>query len=315
MEFVSMSNLINKLIVMKRLPVFILLLLIFVSCNHSIKDQELESKDLSTEQIQKPEPPAEDKKIEKQNQLFSDSTGTIQQAPANNSSHKIDWDKKIIKTANLKIEVKDFKSFADIAHKAAKQYGGYIANEEQNQSTEKIESIISIKVPVDQFESLLNQLPSNDSKLIERKISTEDVTGEVVDTKSRLQAKEQMRSKYLEFLKQSKNMEDVLKVQSEINEIQEEMESASGRINYLSHQSAYSTINLTFYQPLPGFVPTDKAPNFSYRIIEAFNAGLGFIAEIFIGLISIWTLLLVFIAGWVLYKKKNLSVTTSKQKL
>ena len=169
-----------------------------------------------------------------------DSTGGISlqgSVPGQNP----DWDKKIIKTGFLKLEVKDFKMFSDLVHRSAKQYGGYVANEEQSQSNEKKESVISIKVPVEQFESLMNQLPSDSDKIIEKKITTEDVTGEVVDTKSRLQAKEQMRLKYLEFLKQAKNMEDVLKVQDEINSIQEEMESASGRINYLSHQSVYST--------------------------------------------------------------------------
>jgi len=163
--------------------------------------------------------------------------------------------------------------------------------------------------------NLLDQLPSNDGKVIERKISTQDVTGEVVDIKSRLQAKEQMRLKYLEFLKQSKNMEDVLKVQNEINEIHEEMESASGRKNYLSHQSAFSTINLTFYQPSPGYTPTDKTPNFSNRIIDAFKTGLNFITEIFIGVISIWPLLLVLVTGWILYKKRRVNLTASRQKL
>ncbi|MEJ7822849.1 MAG: DUF4349 domain-containing protein, partial [Chitinophagaceae bacterium] len=175
----------------------------------------------------------------------TDSTGTssqlILQGSAPNQS--ADWDKKIIKTAFLKLEVKDFKTYSNIVHQAAKQYGGYVANEEQNQSEEKIESTISIKVPVEKFESIMNQLTSGAEKMVEKKITTEDVTGEVVDTKSRLLAKAQMRLKYLEFLKQSKNMEDVLKVQSEINNIQEEIESASGRVNYLSHQSAFSTVN------------------------------------------------------------------------
>ena len=54
---------------------------------------------------------------------------------------------------------------------------------------EKSESIIVIKVPVEQFESMMNQLPGNDNKILERKITTEDITGEVVDIKSRLEAK------------------------------------------------------------------------------------------------------------------------------
>ena len=306
---------------MKKLLVFFFSFSIFASCNNlsKAKNSELSSQDLVMEE-QKPTPsklPAQaDTTILKQNQLFSDSSlSSPHPTPVGNNSTYNDWDKKIIKNATLKIEVKDFKTFTDVVHKAAKQYGGYIANEELNQSNEKLESVISIKVPVDQFESLLNQLPSGDSKVVERKITTDDVTGEVVDTKSRLQAKEQMRLKYLEFLKQSKNMEDVLKVQSEINNIQEEMESASGRINYLSHQSFFSTINLTFYQTLPGYVPTDKAPGFSARIIDAFKTGLNFITEIFIGIISIWPLFLIVITVWILYKKRNVSLASSRQKL
>jgi hypothetical protein len=200
-------------------------------------------------------------------------------------------------------------------HKAVRQYGGYIAGEEQNETDGRTESIVTIKVPVDQFESIMNQLPASAEKIIERKITTEDVTGEMVDTKSRLQAKEQMRLKYLEFLKQAKNMEDVLKVQSEINDIQEEMESASGRINFLSHQSAYSTINLTFFQPLPGYNPQINNPGFLSRTSDAFNRGINFIKEILIGLVSIWPLLILIFTGWFIFKRRTLAFISAKQKL
>ncbi|MEO8413605.1 MAG: DUF4349 domain-containing protein [Ginsengibacter sp.] len=214
-----------------------------------------------------------------------------------------DWDKKIIKTAELKLEVKDFTSYSNVVHNNSKRYGAYIASEDQRESTEKKEATISIKVPVEQFENLLNVLPSDSGKILEKKITSEDVSAEVVDTKSRLQAKEQMRLKYLEFLKQAKNMEDVLKVQGEINNLQEEMESASGRINYLSHQSAYSTINVTFYQPLAGYDPSNDAPGFASRITTAFKNGFQFIAEIFIGFVSIWPLWLLAFLVWILFKK------------
>jgi hypothetical protein len=250
------------------------------------------------------------------NIIATDSTGTIntqvlQGIPGQNP----DWDKRIIKTAVLKVEVKDFKSYTQIVHNAAKQYGGYIANEEQNESEGKIESTISIKVPVGQFESIMTLLPTNAEKIVDKKITTEDVTGEVVDTKSRLQAKGQMRLKYLEFLKQAKNMEDVLKVQSEINDIQEEIESASGRVNYLSQQSAFSTINLTFYQPMAGYNPNNDNPGFITKLITAFKTGCNFIADIFIGVVSIWPLFLLVIIGWIFFKRRSLALIAAKQKL
>lgn len=224
----------------------------------------------------------------------------------------IDWDKKIIKTATLKLEVKDFKGYNDDIHKTVKQFGGYIAQEQQNLSDEKSETIISIKVPVSQFETMMNQLPGGNGNVLEKNISTEDVTGEVVDTKSRLEAKKQMRLKYLEFLKLSKNMEEVLQVQNEINSIQEEIESAAGRVEFLSHQSSYSTINLTFFQPLAGYKPTKETPSFFTRTSQAFKMGTNWIADLFVALISIWPILLIMAGVYIGWKKLKPSKVISQ---
>ena len=210
--------------------------------------------------------------------------------PVVKPSVNIDWDKKIIKTATVKLEVKKFKTYNEGLHKKIKQYGGYIASEDNFFTEEKSEMLVTIKVPVQQFEALMNELGGADSKLIERSIKTEDVTGQVVDTKSRLEAKKQMRLKYLEFLKQSKNMAEVLQVQAEINSIQEEIEAAAGRIQYLSNQSAYSTINLTFYEPLNGFNPGNDKPTFFSSVLEAFKTGATFIKTLLLGFITIWPL-------------------------
>ena len=296
---------------MKKLLLLLFTLAIFAACHRSTTGNN--EKPVTQNLTLESKPPAADEAMDK---VASDSTRTTSdQIILQGTSPNSDWDKKIIKTANLKLEVKDFKAYSDIVHKAAKQYGGYVANEEQNQSEQKIESTITIKVPVDQFESIMNQLPSGAEKVVEKKIATEDVTGEVVDTKSRLQAKEQMRLKYLEFLKQSRNMGDVLKVQSEINNIQEEIESASGRINYLSHQSAFSTVNLTFYQPLTGYTPPNENPGFFTRTLTAFKSGFSFIGDLLIGVITIWPLLLFLFIGWLIVKKYRLGIITAKQKL
>ncbi len=288
---------------------FIITLFIFsmlISCNRESKQSEYTITDLKDDVAEKP-PLQQNGSNEKQKipvgnfPLTSTDSGIIP-IPVKDAANP-DWDKKIIRTATLRLEVKDFKKYNDNVHKTVKQFGGYIAQEEQNLSEEKTETDISIKVPVAQFETMMNQLPGDDAKVLERKVSTEDVTGEVVDTKSRLEAKKQMRIKYLEFLKQSKNMEEVLQVQNEINSIQEEIESAAGRVEYLSRQSAYSTINLTFYQPINGYRPFDGAPSFYTRLTGAFKTGGGLIADLFVGLVSVWPLLLMVFAIYLGLKK------------
>ena len=278
-QWVSHSS---KLIVMKAKLLFpaILIFSIFISCNRADHAKE------SVADLKVLEPP-KTTDAEKQQipvgtikQPFTDSTASpLQSAVTPNP----DWDKKMIKTGTIKLEVKNFKNFSNNVHKIIKQFGGYIAQEEQNTTDGKTETAITIKVPVEQFENMINQLPGDEEKVLERKINTEDVTGDIVDTRSRLEAKKQMRTKYLEFLKQSKNMEEVLQVQNSVNNIQEEMESAAGRIQSLSHQSAYSTINLSFYEPVSGYTAPDENPSFLTRISNAFKTGGSWIADLGLG--------------------------------
>jgi hypothetical protein len=224
---------------------------------------------------------------------------------SNNPSANPDWDKKIVKTADISLEVKKYKAFNALLHNAAKQFGGYIAQEEQSQSASRIENVVTLKVPVGQFDEAVSQLTSitDSDKLIQKKISSEDVTGEVVDTKSRMEAKREVLQRYLELLKQARNMGEILKVQAEINSIQEEIEAANGRVAYLSHSAAMSTINLDYYEVLDAAAQPDPDPSFFYKLRLAFTEGGAWLGSLLLGLISIWPLLLAGLFAWLGLRK------------
>ncbi|HEX4373513.1 MAG TPA: DUF4349 domain-containing protein, partial [Puia sp.] len=175
----------------------------------------------------------------------------------------------------------------------------------------KIENTISIKVPVDQFDNAISELVTSNEKIIEKKITSDDVTTEMVDTKSRMEAKKQVRLRYLDLLKQAKNMDEILQVQNEINDIQEQLESAAGRIEYLNHSSAFSTINLTFYQIVNSSAPNEKEPSYLHQIAEAFKEGLKWVGSLLVALISLWPLWIGVIIIWVVIRK----IRTSKIKI
>ena len=216
---------------------------------------------------------------------------------------KIDWDKKIIKNATINLEVKNYQSFNDLLHGTIKRFAAYVAQEEQNQTDYKIENTITIKVPVDQFDDLVTTLTTGEQKLIDKKITSEDVTTQVVDTRSRMEAKKQVRVKYLDLLKEAKNMEEILNVQKEINGIQEDIEAANGRIEYLSHSAAFSTINLSYFQVLNASAKNDGEASYGTKIWRSFKIGWHWVGELLIGLISIWPLFFLGFACWFAYKK------------
>jgi len=214
-----------------------------------------------------------------------------------------EWDKKIIKTALLNLEVKDYTGYYSSLREKIKNLGGYIAQEEQRQSAYKIENTLVIKVPVEQFDNALVQLTDKAEKLNEKKITSQDVSAEYIDTRSRMESKKQVRQQYIALLKQAKNMEDILNVQSEINSIQEEIEAAAGRVEFLGHSSAYSSINLTYYQVLNSSASDNDKPSFGTRISAAFKTGWEWITSLFVGLVSVWPLCLVTFFALIFYRR------------
>jgi hypothetical protein len=232
----------------------------------------------------------------------------VQQQPV----AKPDWDKKIIKTAVLNAEVEDYNKFYTSLREKVRNLGGYIAQEEQTQSDYKIENAVMVKVPVDQFDNAVIQLTANTQKINDKKITSQDVTTEVIDTKSRLEAKKQVRLRYIDLLRQAKNMQEILSVQSEINGIQEDIESAAGRIAYLGHSSTYSTIHFTYYQVLNSDAKDKEKPSFASELGSAFNIGWNWIGNVFIGIVTLWPLALLVFAIIIIYKKTKMKLKSAK---
>jgi hypothetical protein len=247
-----------------------------------------------------------EKKDEEQKQKPGQTNDRKQQPPIVAKVATPDWEKKIIKTASVNIEVEDYNKYYASIREKVKGMGGYIAQEEQSQSDYKIENSMLIKVPVDQFDNAVAVLSGNVKKINERKISSEDVTAEVVDTKSRIEAKKQVRQRYMDLLGQARNMEEILNVQSEINGIQEEIESATGRIEYLGHSSSFSTISLTYYQVLNVLAKEEQKqqdPSFGEKVKNALGTGWEIVSSLFIGILTLWPLILASFFAWLLYKR------------
>jgi hypothetical protein len=275
--------------ILKRMLVCILCIPLFITCNTIQSENKSPASDqLADNNVPPNNQPGEYK--------ANDTVGQAGNSVVRTSGRDLgnEWAKKKIKTASLNMEVKEYKDFAVGLREVINKSGGYIAKEEQSQSAYKMENTVEIKIPVDQFDQVVNSLASLAFKLNERKIESEDVTAAVVDTRSRLESKKQVRLKYLDLLKQAKNMSEILQVQKEIDDIQEEIEAASGRINYLAHAAALSTIRLTYFQVLnPGAIGND-GPSYGMRLLNSWKSGATWMGELVIGLLSVWPLFILF---------------------
>ncbi len=215
---------------------------------------------------------------------------------------------EIIRTAHLVHEVKNSQVYSSYVRNRVRKLNAYIFKEDNNVADNRAQTTMVIKVPVALFDSLVAELMTKEVNPLQKNITSEDITSEIIDTRARLETRKATRAKYLEFLNKANKIDDVLKIQQEINNIQEDIESAEARLSQLSGQARYRTVNLTYFEPGSGYEDYDNNPGFWTRVGSAVKNGAGIFGEIFIAFITAWPF---WVAGLVLgflirkYRRRN----------
>jgi Domain of unknown function (DUF4349) len=209
--------------------------------------------------------------------------------------------KKIIHTANIRFKVDDLRK-AEISIKARVQaIGGYISNTNQNRQSGNLENSWTVRIPAEKFEAFLGDVEKESVYTESKNVSAEDVTAEYVDNDLRIKSKQKVFERYLELLKQAKNVQDIMAVEEQIRVIREEIEAKEGRQKYLNDQVSYSTITLNFYQE----TESSSAPEqpFYVKIWKNFVEGWNSFFAMIIGLFYLIPYFLVLWAVIYLVKK------------
>ncbi|MDQ4140299.1 MAG: DUF4349 domain-containing protein [Bacteroidota bacterium] len=200
-------------------------------------------------------------------------------------------DQKIIRTANLRFQVEDFKKSTLTINQLISQYEAQLLSANESRTDGTLENNLVIKVLPQKFESLLNSITEQSIYLDSKTITSEDVTTEYIDITARLKTKKAVEARYLDLLKQAKTVKDIITVEEQLRQLQEEIESTEARINYLNRQTRYNTINLSYYQKLA----TTSLPDTSIavRVRNALQGGWDFMVALFIGMLHLWPLLII----------------------
>ncbi len=156
--------------------------------------------------------------------------------------------KKIIHTADIRFKVDDLRKAETSIKTRVQAMGGYISNTNQSRQSGNLENSWTIRIPAEKFEKFLGDVEKESVFTESKNVSAEDVTAEYVDNYLRIKSKQKVFERYLELLKQAKNVQDIMAVEEQIRVIREEIEAKEGRQKYLNDQVAYSTVTLNFYQ-------------------------------------------------------------------
>ncbi len=167
----------------------------------------------------------------------------------------------IIKSADIKLLVESTDNAVDRATQVVGDAGGYIISSrvwyQPYYDGENYKyATITIGVPVQQFERTLSRLRGLAVQVLDETASGEDVTDQFVDLQSQLTNLEATRDRIKSFLEQATTVDEALRINQELSNIEAQIEQIKGQMNYLQDRSSYSTITINFEPVLPEILPT-----------------------------------------------------------
>jgi Domain of unknown function (DUF4349) len=219
-------------------------------------------------------------------------------------------ERKVIKTGNIRFKTKDIDKTRQAITNAVNALKGYVSEESQTSDGTNSEMHLTVRVPAQYFDSLMTIINSNAEYFDSKNIHTQDVTEEFIDVTTRIRTKKSLESQFLSVLKQAKSIKEIMEVQRELNTVREEIESAEGRLRYLSSQVSYSTLTLVFYKEMLGRSGSPRS--FWSRLGDGFVSGWQTFLDIIIGLVAILPVLLMF--GGVFWIFRRIWIKSKEQK-
>jgi hypothetical protein len=178
----------------------------------------------------------------------------------------------VIKDAEMELLVENTDRAIDQVTQLVADYGGYLISSQSWFDGEFKYAAIRLAVPSQAFETALTNLRHIGVKVVRETGSGQDVSAEYTDLQSRLTNLEATAARVREFLKAAQTVEESLKVNQQLSELESQIEQIKGQMKYYEGRTAYSTItaNLVPQRPTPTPSPT-ATPTATPTPIPAWN--------------------------------------------
>lgn len=285
---------------MKYLIVFVLCSILFFSCSDYSAEMhpgsvEME-KSIETEEYQV-EPPRTAEPPPSSNDGLIAYNDQAQSEKENDKSNQQEQKKKrdtrkIIRKADLVVEVTDYESSMQQLRTAATQFDAEITSESENNSPYRFRNALVFRLPPEQLDGFIGKI-ENIAKIVNSKqISATDVTKRYLDLQTRLQAREATIKRYQELLQQAANVTEVLSVERELRKAIEDRDVIKGEIKYLNDRIGRSTVSLEVIQNLEY---VSQREGFFSRIGDAFFDGWQGFLSFAVGVVAAWPFLIILV--------------------
>ena len=180
---------------------------------------------------------------------------------------------KIIYTADMSLETKEFDEAQQALEDVVNELGGYFESRSVNQGGHYRSLDCTVRVPVKNFITFLDRAGET-AHVTNRSEYLEDVSEAYYDQEARLATQRIKLERLQELLGKAENMADIITIESAISETELQIEYLTGSLRQYDSQINYSTVSI-YLREVYRLSTDEEAPvTFGDRIASAFSSGL-----------------------------------------
>ena len=154
---------------------------------------------------------------------------------------------KIIYTADLSIETKDYDQSLQQLNETLDDADGYMeSSSEYTDSTDNTRTLsLTLRVPEEAYSAFLGAAENVLGSVIRKSESADDVTTQYMDIEARLDSLTAQRTRLQELQASADDLTDLLQIESSLSDVQYQIESYQSQLDWYAQQVDYCTVNIT----------------------------------------------------------------------
>ena len=214
---------------------------------------------------------------------------------------------KIIYTANLTLETRDYDTARAALDAALSDADGYMESSSEYTNTDSTRSVsLTLRVPQDSYKSFLAAAAQSGSVTYQNQ-QAEDITTRYMDTEARLANLTAQRTRLQELQAQADTLADLLEIESSLSDVQYQIESWQSQLDWYSNQVSCCTVYITLNK-VETLTPTSTS--FGAKLLAALRNGwTGFVSgaqAVAVFLVGAWPAILIgAVCGVIYYRVRH----------
>jgi hypothetical protein len=217
-------------------------------------------------------------------------------------------ERKMIRTAEVRVEVEDAEKTLQECENLARQYAGFVGNTSVSRHSDGGKAgSATIRVPVARYDEALAKVRGL-GKVESISSRVQDVTAEFVDLQARLRNAQREEQEITKLFDRGGKLGDIIQIETKLSSVREKIEQMQGQMRVLSDQIDLCTITVTFYEKGEAAVAATGKFNLAYHLRSAVRA----LILVLRGLLT--ALVYVIVVGWVIWLPILLLVVLARRR-